>query len=383
MLDTSPEKLIIYWLTNPAFIDKRDEIISQVDDSIFLNPKIKTIFQEYKKAYSGQKISAFDVDTMLSCMDSTLGWQPYNLTFALEELKKEKVKNLLKIRLTEISKSSSDSKTSLAELTEILNQCAKLLQKKEKIQVKHILTDVLEERETEQQTGILTGIPLLDNCTKKLRSGHFWIIGGYSNVGKTGLMLQLINSVCLQNYTAALFTLEMTSVDIVNRLLSYNEWLTGDHNVAIDRVASFNLQVFSQKNNLDDICNTIKAIKPTPPVIFIDFIQLIQTDGKSEYDRITKIATDIQNFAKSTQSCIVALSQVSNEGARTKDSNIIAFKGSGALAAACDVGIELSRDNPSDPDAKNEILINIRKNRHGRKSQKTFKFNHSTGFIIF
>jgi hypothetical protein len=50
-----------------------------------------------------------------------------------------------------------------------------------------------------------------------------------------------------------------------------------------------------------------------PDMIVIDFVQNIRADGKSEYERMTTIATELQQLAINQKIAIFDLSQVSNE----------------------------------------------------------------------
>jgi replicative DNA helicase len=48
-------------------------------------------------------------------------------------------------------------------------------------------------------------------------------------------------------------------------------------------------------------------------VIFTDYVQNIRANGKEEYERMTKIAQELQKMAITTKKPFFDLSQVSNE----------------------------------------------------------------------
>lgn len=48
-------------------------------------------------------------------------------------------------------------------------------------------------------------------------------------------------------------------------------------------------------------------------VIFIDYVQNIRAQGKEEYERMTKIAQELQKMAITTKKPFFDLSQVSND----------------------------------------------------------------------
>lgn len=97
-----------------------------------------------------------------------------------------------------------------------------------------------------------------------------------------------------------------------------------------------------------------------PDAIVIDFVQNIQAEGKSEYDRMTNIAVSIQQLAIKNNIAVFDLSQVSNAGTAYAQGDAIPSKGSGALVASCDVGLMMKRDKISD-----NVVIHIAKNKFG------------------
>ena len=87
-------------------------------------------------------------------------------------------------------------------------------------------------------------------------------------------------------------------------------------------------------------------------------------------------------FQKKNNICIVGLSQVSNESANN-DKKTMGFKGSGAIAAACDVGIELVRGKNEQGLEIVPFTCRIRKNRHGKTAETDLEFNKENGQIMF
>jgi replicative DNA helicase len=65
------------------------------------------------------------------------------------------------------------------------------------------------------------------------------------------------------------------------------------------------------KMSLDEI--EASVIHNDKDVIFIDYVQNIRANGKDEYERMSRIAQELQKMAITTKKVFFDLSQVSNE----------------------------------------------------------------------
>lgn len=238
--------------------------------------------------------------------------------------------------------------------------------------------------------GISTGYKWLDEAIDGIRPGHFWVLGGYSSSGKTFFALNLLANLAKQKKRALFFSLEMSKPDIIARLLGImtevnstilmrqplHEATRVAYTEARETLKASGLSIYGHIHDHSRAMLTIlqEHYRQKVDVVFIDYVQLFKTFGKSEYEAMTVIATDLQNFAKETGIPIILLSQVSNEHART-DSPTMGFKGSGALGASADLGLELripkniTKEMLEDKRKKSlpyEVEITAKKNRHGR-----------------
>jgi replicative DNA helicase len=374
MESTLLQRKLIYWLTSPHFVDTRPDLISKVKPDLF--DKVYREIWDFHVSPSKEK--SFDYQEMLHCTVDFLGWEPYSPDETIFELKKIRAEGLITKDLADlyISDNKKGIKDKLRQVESIVVKGFDLLKSNEKTSAYDLIDEVLRLREEGGFKGISTSIPELDLHTGGLCKGHFWVIGGYTNVGKTGFMLKLANEVCKQGFRSIIYSLEMTGVNLVNRLLSLNEFELKDKSKALDKTAYAKLDIINNCNSLNEIINHIKAQKDKPDVVFIDFIQNIQSDQATEYERITYISLKLQELAISHNICIVGLSQLSNDAAENESKKVIGFKGSGALVAACDVGMVLIRKNDT-------IDLIIKKNRYGRQFNIPLAFDLSNGFIIF
>lgn len=236
--------------------------------------------------------------------------------------------------------------------------------------------------------GLETGFPKLDEVIDGLRPGHLWVIGGYTNLGKTYASLNILVHLIHQGYRGVFYSLEMSRVDILGRILGIMTEQNGSSiakgfgdqekvakNLAL--VEKTKLSIYSTKSEMNQILLSMyeESLKDKPAVFIIDFLQLITLkNSRSEYETITQVILELQNTAKRLNTPIIVLSQVSNESAKNGDQTVMGFKGSGAIAAAADLAIELVSGEESVNELRRKmkedepvnIKWHVKKNRHGR-----------------
>mgnify|MGYP001600111474 CR=1 FL=1 len=252
--------------------------------------------------------------------------------------------------------------------------------------------------------GIPTGYEKLDEVIDGIRSEHLWVIGGYTNMGKTAASLNIVASLIKQNKKVLFYSLEMSKTDILSRLLGimteqsglsilkgfkHDEQKTKE---AMEQIKKSDIAIHTEKNSIIDIQMSIleESIKKPIDLVVIDFLQLITAKGtKSEYETLTLIILEIQQLAKKLKIPIIVLSQISNEGARNSHDTVMSFKGSGSIASAADLAIEISPNEEDKLEWKRKMnegepvamKWSIRKNRHGKVGYLDMEFNGRTGIF--
>jgi len=292
----------------------------------------------------------------------------------------EKVKNAKKFG-TQLAAAKSSS-----EVEKIFSE---LSQKKGNTELgeksfEEYLNLVLLEESEGRARGINTGIGNLDRMTVGLRAGHFWVIGGLYGTGKTTLALEILRNISKEN-KVFFYSLEMAGEELLKKIRWMYLQNLGNKNSATDATAKLknNVGIFTKKQSLAQIETHLLAQKEKPKVVFVDYIQLIETGDKDEYQRTTNVARGLKNLAQRLEIAIVGVSQVSHESANKK-LKTIGFRGGGEIAAAVDVGIILTRDAESESGREVvPLTVDIRKNRHGRSGGFDLGFNTKNGMILF
>jgi replicative DNA helicase len=250
--------------------------------------------------------------------------------------------------------------------------------------------------------GVSTGYDKLDEIIDGLRQGHLWVIGGYTNMGKTATSLNIASNVIKQGKRVVYYSLEMSKTDILSRLLGI---MTKESGLAILKGSKYDFgavagcmelisksesSIYNEKTELSAIEGSMLEENLNRPVdlFIVDFLQLITLKGaKSEYESVSTAILELQQTAKKLKVPIIVLSQVSNEGAKYNNEVVMSFKGSGSIAAAADLAIEI---NIGETDKelwkikmhKGEpvkMLWNVRKNRHGKVGSLEMAFDGRTG----
>lgn len=234
-----------------------------------------------------------------------------------------------------------------------------------------IVTDAVALSDKKWILGYSTGIKTLDTFTDGLQKGTLMRLTAYSNIGKSKLAYHICNSLLRQNLSVLFFSLEVTKERVAHNLMmswynkpyayiSRGQWI-GDSTFECWDFFSRKLEIVDDIYTLDGIVNFTRARKPD--VVFIDFVQNIQTTHKEEYQAMTQVAVTLQQLAIKERIAIFDLSQVAQEQAGNyRIGGKIPSKGSGALVASADVNLVMERDYDTDHNllyvAKNKFWMN-------------------------
>ena len=259
--------------------------------------------------------------------------------------------------------------------------------------------------------GIRTGFPTIDSCLLGLRPGQMIVIGARPGVGKTSFALNLATNAAFDGASVAFFSLEMSKIEIAQRLLS-SESRVGLHDI---RSANIRGEQWTQVINataalsqldimIDDTPGTtvteIRAKarrilhgKPNGLVI-IDYLQLISPPpgGRRSDSRATEVSEmsrGIKIMAKDLGVPVVALSQLNRtvESRSDKRPQLSDLRESGSIEQDADIVVLLDRSHPSDDDEDGSAVTEltnfiIAKNRSGALAEVPLAFiPGSTKFV--
>lgn len=238
-------------------------------------------------------------------------------------------------------------------------------------------------------TGISTGFYDLDYKTAGLQPSDLVLIAARPSMGKTAFVLNLAEHIAVKNrITTAIFSLEMSKVQLVNRILAMHsrvdsqkirtgdlddgQWqelvtsarVIGDSQLIIDDTPGISIAELRSK------CRKLKLERDLKLVI-IDYLQLM-TGGKkteSRQQEISEISRSLKALAREINCPVIALSQLSRAVEQRDDKRpmLSDLRESGAIEQDADVVMFIYRDEyyHKDTDQQGITEIIIGKQRNG------------------
>ncbi|MGM9649769.1 MAG: replicative DNA helicase, partial [Butyricicoccaceae bacterium] len=244
----------------------------------------------------------------------------------------------------------------------------------------------------DRQPEYLTwGLDELDDGTIFAEQGDFIVIGARPSVGKTALALQFASHIS-QSKKVGFFSLETSAVKLTQRLIAAEadvsfgaikrRSLTDDDYCAI---ASASNRASKRKLDLIDAggmtVSDIRAVTLSRryDVIFVDYLQIIQSRTKDTYQRVTQISIDLHTFAQQCGVTIIALAQLSRpERIKANGQQVEVaprmgdLRESGQIEQDADVVMMLSLSDPNN--MRSDRVLRIVKNKEGIRKKFNLKF---------
>lgn len=179
-------------------------------------------------------------------------------------------------------------------------------------------------------TGIPSGFSRLDRVTSGWQKSDLVIIAARPGMGKTAFIVSALRNAAVDfNLPVAIFSLEMASLQLVNRLISAEAELDSEK-IKKGNLADFEWQQLVHKTNrlsaapifIDDTpalsilelrakCRRLKA-EHNIQMIVIDYLQLMKGEaGGNREQEIASISRALKGIAKELEVPVIALSQLS------------------------------------------------------------------------
>jgi len=238
-------------------------------------------------------------------------------------------------------------------------------------------------------TGIATGFADLDYRTAGMQPADLVLIAARPSMGKTAFVLNIAEHVAFKlNKTIAIFSLEMSKEQLVNRLfsleskvdsqhirtgqLSDQEWekliesagVIGKSNLIIDDTPGISIAELRSK------CRKYK-LEHDLSMIVIDYLQLMSGSGRtdSRQQEISDISRSLKAIARELSVPVLALSQLSRAVEQRPDHRpmLSDLRESGAIEQDADVVMFIYRDEYYNHDTERPGIaeIIIAKQRNG------------------
>ncbi|WP_449538264.1 replicative DNA helicase [Ferdinandcohnia sp. Marseille-Q9671] len=253
--------------------------------------------------------------------------------------------------------------------------------------IKDVLVQTYDNIETlHNRVGDITGIPTgfteLDKMTAGFQRNDLIIVAARPSVGKTAFALNIAQNVATKtDENVAIFSLEMGAEQLVMRMLCAE----GNINAQNLRTGSLTPEDWSKLTMaMGSLSNSGIYIDDTPGVrigeirskcrrlkqesglgmILIDYLQLIQGDGRSGENRqqeVSEISRSLKALARELKVPVIALSQLSRgvEQRQDKRPMMSDIRESGSIEQDADIVAFLYRDDYYDKESENKNIIEI------------------------
>ncbi|RIH63958.1 replicative DNA helicase [Mariniphaga sediminis] len=272
--------------------------------------------------------------------------------------------------------------------------------KKETVPIKPVLNEaILQIEKARQQKDGLSGVPsgftAIDRITSGWQRTDLVIIAARPSMGKTAFVLSMARNMAVEhNRATAIFSLEMSSIQLVNRLIAAETEL-GNDKLKTGRLENYEWEHLNRKISslekapifIDDTpalsifefrakCRRLK-MQHDIQVVIVDYLQLMTAGSDNRGSReqeVSTISRSLKAIAKELNIPILALSQLnrsveSREGKRPQLSDL---RESGAIEQDADIVTFIHRPEYfgiTEDDSGNSLLgvaeIIIAKHRNG------------------
>lgn len=225
--------------------------------------------------------------------------------------------------------------------------------------------------------GEPTGLRDIDRITGGFKDGELILLSALPNVGKSLLALQICINFAKRNKTTLYFNFEMNEKQIGDRLVvmaadfavqklkspvgnTTDEELNG---ISLDFVIDKNLYIYTDIEktaaNIRWKCKELTARGKNIGLIAVDYLQMMNGEGKTELEQIESLSKDLKGIAAEFNTPIIVISSLNRQNQ---------LRGSGRLDFDADQIFYMQREHNAD-NKQTQMFTNFKiiKNRDGGK----------------
>ena len=247
-----------------------------------------------------------------------------------------------------------------------------------------------------------TGFKDLDTILSGAENSSLITIGARPAMGKSSFATNIMLNLLEQNKKCLFFSLELSEGLLIKRLLCQvgevdyhllqmpNEISKREKNVekimkAIDKLSKYDLTIYDEHFNIEDIKEKIEQVKPE--FVFIDYLQLLDVPAKKpRSESYEKVMRDLKQIARDNNCIIFITSQLSRalESRCDKRPLLSDLRESGAIENISDVVMFIYRDDYYNSCSDEDYAINkgtaeiiVAKNKYGTMATIRLLFRSS------
>ncbi len=250
--------------------------------------------------------------------------------------------------------------------------------------------------------GLETGYYRFDNLTNGLHGGELIVLAARPGVGKSALAMNIVENVAKQGKTVAVFSLEMSNEQIIERMLAGMAGIPLSE-IKSGKLSRGELDVVKLQNANNVICSTMHLYGNDNPnvrpgeirsqcrrlkaqhdldLVVIDYIGLMQGDEsgrqvESRQNEVSKITRALKIMAKELDVPVLALSQlkrdaeIRNINAKNGESEPVLsdLRESGAIEQDADIVLFIHREKQEEGADNEKVSLIVAKHRNGETAK--------------
>lgn len=226
-------------------------------------------------------------------------------------------------------------------------------------------SDVLEQRKGRRGLqGLATGLHDLDWITNGLQKGDMIVIAGRPSMGKSALAMQLAQFAAIDGKSVAVFSLEMSRDQIIERMTANLGGVAGNNlrSGEIDVVDWGNISdayraLHDVRLFVDDVSGlSVPRLRAKTrriarkfglDLVVVDYMGLMDGKGDNRYAQVTDISRGVKLLARELNVPLVILAQLNRQGQnRTNNRPLMSdLRDSGAVEQDADVIVLMHRED--------------------------------------
>lgn len=338
---------------------------------------------------------------------SAVNIDQYGLLIADKQTRRNLIESAHKI--IELAEDTSQPLETVIQKSE--EQIANISQSKSQqdlVSIGETLIDTFQEIEDRSESKIPPGVPCgfydLDAMTGGFQRSDLIIVAGRPSMGKTALVTQFGFKVAKKGLPVAIFSLEMSKGQLVQRLLA------GEAKIESTRLRAGNIQqeewepltsAISKLAELpifiDDSANpTVSEMRKKAQklqaenggklgLILIDYLQLMDGGSDNRVQELSRITRGLKRLAKDLNVPVIALSQLSRSvEQRTNKRPILSdLRESGSIEMDADLVMMIYRDDYYNPNTSDGGVAEIILAKHRNGPTGTVKLLFDSQFTQF
>lgn len=269
--------------------------------------------------------------------------------------------------------------------------------------IREVLSDYYDHiealmRRSDEVVGVPTGFIDLDRMTGGLQPSDLLIVAGRPGQGKTAWMLTVANNAALlHKKRVAIFSLEMSNEQVVQRLIAQNTGIDSQK-LRTGKLSPEDLDLFNHA--IEVLGDTRIYLDDTPSLtplqlrtkarrlhlefgldlIILDYLQLMTSETRSDnrVQEVSYISRSLKQLARELNVPLLAAAQLSRavEQRADKEPQLSDLRESGSLEQDADIVMFIYRDE-KDPAMQNVTHLKVAKHRNGPVGQIDLIFRNN------